>query len=147
MSAVIEVNVKDIQTLAQKLNGFALTDAQAGKLLHSLGKEVAVQTEERFDEERDPEGKKWLELTEAYAKRKAKGSSGGILNRKGFMSKITFQVKGGASVLVGSAMEYADYHQRAKKQTRLRRFLGLNKDNIAGLSELTDDFMEGKAGG
>jgi phage virion morphogenesis protein len=147
MGAMIEVNVKDVQALAQKLNAYALTDAQSKKLLHSLGAEIAEQTIDRFDDERDPEGKKWQALTKRYAKRKAKISRGGILVREGYLSKITFQAQGSASVLVGSAMEYADYHQNAKKIKRRRRFLGLNNNNIADLSDLIDDFMKGKSNG
>ncbi|MDR1231569.1 MAG: phage virion morphogenesis protein [Spirochaetaceae bacterium] len=147
MGSVIEVNAKEIEQLAQKLNAYALSDAQTEKLLHWLGVEITEQTKDRFDDETDPEGNKWRKLTEAYAKRKAKKSCGGILVREGYMSKIIFQVNGGASVLVGSAMEYADYHQNAKKKNRLRRFLGLNNNNIAGLSDLIDEFMKGKAGG
>jgi phage virion morphogenesis protein len=144
---MIEVNVKDVQQLAQKLNAYALSDAQSKNLLHSLGAKIAEQTEDRFDDERDPEGNKWRKLTEAYAKRKAKKSRGGILVREGYMSKIIFQVNGSASVLAGSAMEYADYHQNAKKKNRLRRFLGLNNNNIADLSDRIDEFMKGKTGG
>jgi phage virion morphogenesis protein len=150
MGSMIEVNVKEIEQLAQKLNAYALTDAQTEKLLHSLGVEITEQTKDRFDDGRDPEGNKWRKLTEAYAKRKAKKSRGGILVREGYMSKIIFQVNESASVLAGSAMEYADYHQNAKKKNRLRRFLGLNNNNnnnIADLSDLIDEFMKGKTGG
>jgi phage virion morphogenesis protein len=147
MGSMIEVNVKDVQQLAQKLNAYALTDAQAENLLHSLGTEIVEQTKDRFDDGRDPEGNKWRALTEVYAKRKAKKSRGGILVREGYMSKIIFQVNGSASVLVGSAMEYAFCHQNAKKKNRLRRFLGLNNNNIAGLSDRIDEFIQGKAGG
>jgi phage gpG-like protein len=70
-----------------------------------------------------------------------------MLVREGYLSAIDFQLKGSASVLAGSAMEYADYHQNAKKKNRRRRFLGLNTNNIADLSDLIDDFMKGKANG
>jgi phage virion morphogenesis protein len=147
MGSMIEVNVKDVQQLAQKLNAYALTDAQTEKLLHSLGVEIAEQTKDHFDDTEDPEGRQWQKLTEAYAKQKAKKSRGGILVREGYMSKIIFQVNGSASVLVGSAKEYADYHQNAKKESRRRKFLGLNNNNIASLSDRIDEFMKGKTGG
>jgi phage virion morphogenesis protein len=145
MASIIEVNVREIEQLAAKLNAYALTEAQSKSLLHSLGVEIAEQTKDRFDDERDPDGAKWSELTEAYAKRKTKKSRGGILVREGYMSKITFQTKGSAAVLVGSTMEYADYHQNAKKKNRRRKFLGLNGGNIADLSAAIDTFMKGKA--
>jgi hypothetical protein len=44
-------------------------------------------------------------------------------------------------------MEYADYHQNAKKESRRRKFLGLNSGNINDLSDRIDEFMKGKTGG
>jgi hypothetical protein len=41
-------------------------------------------------------------------------------------------------------MEYADYHQNAKKAKRRRKFLGLSTDNIADLQNVVDEFMKGQ---
>ena len=147
MASVIEVNVKEVERLAKKLNAYALSASDAENLLHSLGVEITEQTKDRFDTETDPEGGKWKALTERYAERKAKKSRGGILTREGDMRNIVFQVNGSASVLVGSAMEYADYHQNAKKAGRRRGFLGLNGGNIADLAGMIDEFMQGKTNG
>jgi phage virion morphogenesis protein len=152
MGSVIEINVKEVGELAKKLAAYSLTPAQEQSLLKSLGAEIAEQTLDRFDNERDPDGGKWKPLTERYAKTKREGtrkkgaknktggSKGGILVREGFMSKIHMNLSG-ASVLVGSAEEYADYHQNAKKANRRRKFLGLNSGNIADLSDAIDTFM------
>jgi phage virion morphogenesis protein len=148
MGSMIEVNVKEIEQLAQKLNGYALTPSKAAGLLHSLGVTVAEQTKDRFDDQLDPEGRAWKPWTEAYHKYLIKKfPKATLLVREDNMRKITSEVNGSASVLVGSVMEYADYHQNAKMKNRLRRFLGLNNNNIADLSDLIDDFMKGKTGG
>jgi phage virion morphogenesis protein len=147
MASIIEVNVREIEQLAAKLNAYALTEAQSESLLQSLGEEVEQQTESRFDVETDPAGNKWRALTERYAKRKRKVSTGGILVRKRNLSDITFDIQGSASVIVGSCAEYADCHQNAKDPKRLRRFLGLNNDDIADLSEAIDVFMQGIVNG
>ena len=147
MASVIEVNVKEVEQLAKKLSAYALSASDAENLLHSLGLEVAEQTKDRFDSETDPEGNKWKALSERYAEQKAKKSRGGILTRKGFMRNIVFQVNGSASVLAGSTMKYADYHQNAKKADRRRRFLGLNNNNITDLADVIDEFMGGKVNG
>ena len=146
MDSFIEYDLKEIHALAQKLNSFALSASDAEKLLHSLGAEVREQTLDRFDDERDSDGNKWRALTEKYAKRKAKKSRGGILVREGSLSAIAFRVNGW-SVLTGSPMRYADYHQNAKNAKRRRRFLGLNAANISELSNMIDAFMKGKAHG
>jgi phage virion morphogenesis protein len=147
MASIIEVNVREIEQLAAKLNAYALTEAQSESLLQPLGVEIADQTKARFDEETDPAGNKWRALTERYAKRKIKDSTGGILDRKGNMRYMSVQPQGSASVIVGSCAEYADCHQNAKDPKRLRRFLGLNNNDISDLSDLIDDFMQGIVNG
>lgn len=159
MGAMIEINLGEVNQLAKKLNSYALTSGQKESLLNSLGLEVEEQTKDRFDEERDPEGVKWKSLTEAYAIRKrngwrkrdgtrVSGSSGGILEREGDLrGAIAHYLESGATVVIGSPMEYADYHQNAKKENRRRRFLGLNSGNIADLDKAIDVFMQGQMNG
>ncbi|GHV20813.1 hypothetical protein FACS189494_05290 [Spirochaetia bacterium] len=147
MGAVVEIDTREIKSLVKKINSYALTDSQKSGLLKSLGVEVEEQTVDRFDTRTDPEGDKWKELTEAYAKRKIEKfkSSGGILVRGGYMrGSIEYRLEGSDTVLTGSTMEYADYHQNAKKEKRRRKFLGLSADNIADLQDLVDEFMKGK---
>jgi phage gpG-like protein len=146
MASVITVSLNEVEQLAQKLNSYALTPAKAKSLLEGLGMTVEEQTKERFDTETDPEGGKWRGLTEAYAKRKNKKASGGILVREGYLREIEFQSQGDSAVLIGSPMEYADYHQNAKKESRRRRFLGLNAGNIDELLTDIETFMEKQAG-
>jgi phage gpG-like protein len=157
MASVITVNLNEVEQLAQKLNSFALTPAKAKSLLKGLGMTVEEQTKSRFDAETDPDGNKWRELTEAYAKQKREGtkkkgakkktggSSGGILTFGGYLkNSVEFQLEGDEAVLIGSPMEYADYHQNAKKESRRRKFLGLNAGNIAELEIAVDEFMKRK---
>jgi phage gpG-like protein len=145
MASVVEIKLDEIQKLVSKINSYALTPSQKSGLLKSLGVEIEAQTVERFYTQIAPEGDKWHELTEAYAKRKIKKSSGGILVREGYMrDSIESQLEGSDTVLIGSTMEYADYHQNAKKEKRRRKFLGLSSDNIVDLQNAVDEFMKGK---
>jgi phage gpG-like protein len=69
-------------------------------------------------------------------------STGGILERGGLMRmSIEHQVINSDTVIVGSPMEYADYHQNAKSEKHRREFLGLSTDNIAELQDAVDLFM------
>jgi len=144
-SAAVKVNLREIERLQRKLNGFALSGGDKERLLSSLGGVLEHQTWERFQLQKDPSGDPWHELTEAYKKRKALTSSGGILNREGLlMTTIESQLTGRDSVLVGSPMEYADFHQSAKDKKRRREFLGLSTDNIDELEDAIDVFLRGK---
>ena len=141
-SAAVEVNLREADKLALKLNAFALSDSDRTRLLKSLGMAVEEQTKARFDIEQNPQGDPWRELTEAYKKRKALKSSGGILEREGLMRQsIESQLKGSDTVVVGSPMEYAGYHQEAKSEKRRREFLGFGTDDIAELQNEVDRFM------
>ena len=151
MGAVIEVNVQEIERLAQKLNAYALTPVQQRSLLKGLGREGEEQTEDRFDTKRDPEGRRWRDISAAYRKFLLRPSpkhpdyrgAQAPLVREGYLrDAIDSQVQGSESVLIGSTREYADYHQSAKKETRRRRFLGLSADNLDDLQALIAVFME-----
>jgi len=145
MGAAVEIKLQEIERLQKKLNDFALSGGDKNRLLTSLGGVLETQTWERFQLQKDPSGDPWHELTEAYKKRKGLISSGGILNREGYLSTtIESQLTGRDSVLVGSPMEYADYHQSAKDKKRRREFLGLSTDNIDELEYSIDVFLRGK---
>jgi phage virion morphogenesis protein len=144
--AAVEIKLQEIDKLARKLNEFVLSGGDKTALLNSLGNVIKEQTMGRFNVQRDPEGDLWRELTEAYKARKGLKSSGGILVLEGLLqSTIEHQLKGGDTVLVGSPMEYAEYHQDAKSEKRRRRFLGFGADDITELQDAVDEFMKGQA--
>ena len=122
-----------------------LSGGDTDRLLNSLGEVIVGQTQERFDTQIDPHGDQWRELTERYKARKLQGddkSNGGILVRGGYMAdSIEFQLPGNDTVIIGSPMEYADYHQNAKSEKRRREFLGISTDNIIELQDAIDVFM------
>jgi phage virion morphogenesis protein len=145
MGAAVEIKLQEIERLQKKLNDFVLSGGDKASLLTSLGGVLENQTHDRFTLEENPSGDPWHKLTEAYKKRKGLTSSGGILNRKGHLiTSIESQLTGRDSILVGSPMEYADYHQSAKDKKRRREFLGLSTDNIDELEYAIDEFLRGK---
>ncbi len=145
MGAAVEINLRDIERLQKKIEKFALSGGDKERLLTSLGNRMVEQTRDRFNLQKDPSGDPWHELTEAYKKRKGFVSTGGILEREGLLKiSIEPQLTGRDSVLVGSPMEYAGYHQSAKDKKRRREFLGLSADNIDELENAIDEFLKGK---
>jgi len=143
MGAAVEVNLSEVKKLAQKITSFMLTGGDTDRLLNSLGMVIEEQTKERFDTLEDPHGDPWRELTERYKARKILDSSGGILTRGGLLQQsIEHQLPGGDTVIIGSPMDYADYHQSAKSEKRRREFLGISTDNIIELQDAIDIFMK-----
>jgi len=151
MSSAVEVDLGEVKKLAQKVMSFMLSGGDTEKLLGELGMVIEEQTKVRFDTQLDPHGDKWRDLTEVYKKRKLKGdknyspSNGSTLIRGGLLAdSIEHQLTDNDTILVGSPMEYADYHQNAKSVKRRREFLGINTDNIAELQDAVDLFMRKK---
>jgi len=77
--------------------------------LKNIGEALLQTTHERFDEERDPSGKKWQPL--AQLTRKLRGEAGPILNRSGRLKmSVNYEVSG--SVLkIGPNTVDAAVHQ------------------------------------
>ena len=142
MGAAVSINVQEVEKLAKRMNAFALTGSDKESLLENLGEVAVGQTHERFDTQRDPQGDPWRRLTEAYKKRKELKSSGGILVYSGQMRMyIESQIIDSETIVVGSPMEYAGYHQEAKNPKRKRMFLGFGTDDITELQDAVDEFM------
>ena len=146
MGNAVEINLREIDTLARKLNAFVLSGGDKTKLLKSLGLVVEEQTKERFDTKRDPDGNAWRKTTEAYHKYLTKhfpGAQPPLVREGGLRDSIENQLLGGDSILIGATAEYADYHQSAKKENRRRKFLGLGANDINELQDEIDNFMKG----
>jgi phage gpG-like protein len=142
--AAVEIKLQEIDKLARKLNEFVLSGGDKTRLLNSLGMVIEEQTKERFDTKLDPEGNEWRKITDAYRAYLEKHfPASSLLVREGFLQmSIEHQLTGSDTVLVGSPMEYAEYHQDAKNEKRRRRFLGFGTDNIIELQDAVDEFMK-----
>jgi phage virion morphogenesis protein len=143
MGAVVELKLNEIEKLAQKLNSFCLSSDDKKNLLHSLGVEVKEQTLDRFGLEEDPKGDPWKALTEAYKIRKGFLSTGGILEREGYLqTTLTSQVNDENSVTIFSPKPYSGFHQEGTKKMPARPFFGLSTDNIDDLGSMIERFMK-----
>jgi len=138
----VEVNISEIEKLANILNSFCLSGNQKMSLLHDLGVEVREQTLDRFDIETDPEGKSWKKLADATSRYKNKICSGGILEREGFLKDtISVKVIDENSVFIRSPMHYAGFHQEGTSTIPARRFLGVCQNNISELANVMNRWI------
>ncbi|MBR0681920.1 phage virion morphogenesis protein [Roseomonas eburnea] len=108
--AHITVTVEAEQARAL-IGGWIATGRDPAPILRAVGARLVSNTQDRFDEEVDPDGAPWEPLTTAWAALK-KGP--GILResgmRGGLQGSITFDVAGG-ELAVGSNKIYAAVHQ------------------------------------
>jgi phage virion morphogenesis protein len=128
--------------------------------MRAVGDYLESVTDERFDNQRTPSGKRWAALTPAYAKRKAndprKRKGAGILvltqemrnsiKRKAKKTSVEVGVKDSAGERV-KARAAAHNYGAPKRNLVARPFLGINADDkkeILGILSLDPDRLKGK---
>ena len=144
-AANVSVNIKEIEALAKKLNGYALTSAQETALLKSLGVEIEAQISERIEStKRDPEGKTWADIadkTRRYLLKHFPSARPPLWRTGELLDTIESQVSGGV-LLTGATKEYAGYLQEGTKRMPARPFIGLSAQDIADLADLIDAWLK-----
>ena len=80
-------------------------------LMRRLGEYLLESTQRRFKDQVKPNGEKWKELDERYARRK-KRNKDKVLTLRGYLrSYIHYQIPDAQTVEVGSNQKYAAIHQ------------------------------------
>ena len=144
-SANVSVNIKEVEALAKKLKGYALTPAQENNLLKSLGVEIETQISERIEStKRDPEGKTWADIadkTRRYLLKHFPSARPPLWRTGELLDTIESQVSGGV-LLTGATKEYAGFLQDGTKRMPVRPFIGLSAQDIADLADLIDAWLK-----
>ena len=148
MGAAIEVNISEVEKLAQKLNSFILSGGDTTRLLNSIGLVIEEQTKDRIEfTKKNPDGGRWDPWklsTLRYLRKHKRFKKATLLNRspaEGLLNSIEFRTKGRDSVIVGSSKEYAGYHQSGTRKMAARKFLGFGVTDIAELQDAVALFM------
>ncbi len=125
--------------------------AQRRNLLNAVGETLVSGTLERFENEEDPEGKKWEPSGRAWEQgvKGRRGRMGKAVQDSGRLrSSIDYAVMQDG-VLVGSNVEYARIHQMGGKAGRGRKvtiparpYLGISKEDREEVEALITDYME-----
>lgn len=130
MSASIQW--KGMNEARQLLQGLIKKTDSLEPLMEDIGAHGVSSTQIRIaDEKRSPDGAKWADYKDPkYAARKAKKSSGGLLEHSGMLIRSMTSNAGKNSVEWGSNREYAATHQFGRGNIVARPFLGIsNKDS------------------
>lgn len=134
-----------LQRFADRLAGISATDLVQGVV--SL---VESQTRRRISTEKtDPTGDAWLSLTDDYAQRKAKKSSGGLLEfHGGLLDSIGSDVVGdsgsvGTNIIYGATHQFGD----ADRGIWPRKYIGISRENDREIDAVVDDWVQGVLNG
>ena len=154
---MITIDLKDADVEgALNRAAHALTDMTP--LMAAIGNLLVDQTEQRFKEDKSPEGVAWAPRSahtlKAYERRAKKPggqqSWGGVLHYSGQLSQNIFSSHGADFASVGSAEPYAAMMQFGGKKSTFanlwgdipaRPFLGLSDANRTDLVDLIADYL------
>ena len=101
-------------------------------LMRRLGEYLLESTQRRFKDQVKPNGEKWKELDERYARRK-KRNKDKVLTLRGYLrSYIHYQVMGADAVEVGSNQKYAAIHQFGGEIDKPERQAAVRYRSVAG---------------
>ena len=148
MTLTTELNLADSKNLLELFHK-GVSPEMVADLVELAAGEVEFQTKQRFEEQKDPQGRAWAAWSAAYAKRRKGGHS--LLQDTGLLlhSINTRAVSGGAHVGVdkgklsaGAPRNYALYHQEGTKKMPQRAFIGLSAKNKAALMDSLNDYLK-----
>jgi phage virion morphogenesis protein len=110
------------QLFASMMRGIAARGKSLRPAMASIGEQMLLSTEQRFADQRDPDGQPWAPLSKRYAKRK-KGDK--ILTERGALRRINYRATD-AGVAWGTNRIYGAIHQLGgtiKQEARTQRLL------------------------
>ena len=108
-------------------------------LLDKLGEDEVARVVRRFDNSEAPDGTPWQPLKRPRPLRQGQRGIGGdqpLMNIGNLYNSITAQVHGNI-LQIGTATDYAHYHQFGTQHIPARPFLGVTDDLLASIKELT----------
>ena len=146
---MIKINLNDQVALAQ-LKQIANQLQQPRKLYGLLGESLKKIHNQRFKDQKDPDGNAWQAVSPRYAAYKAKRKKGTqILKFHGALSERTAYNYDDRGVEFGSPMKYADVHQNGSRKTSgrgsgipKRQWLGVNRDNEQQLLRKANRYLQ-----
>lgn len=148
----VKLNQADVDRLLGKLLS---VESDITKPLEQLGEAIIGNTQRRFEEEVDPDGKAWAPLSESTIKQRRKGNNGTgapdqILNDTGLLKGSYIATVVGRTLEVGTNVEYAVYHQGVEDSVDgnlpVREHLGISDEDVLDAEDIISNFLEEKLG-
>lgn len=134
----------DLTPISERLTNLSKQMSDLKPVMSAIGGILESSTRLRIsNQKKDADGQKWAALSESTLRSKRRGSL--LVNRGMLMRSITHSASA-RSVIVGSNMAYARFHQEGTKNMPARPFLGLSKHDYDDVADLLDDWLNGLIG-
>lgn len=105
-------------------------------MLDELGQDEVARVVQRFEQSRSPDGTAW----QALKRPRPRGGEYPLQDTGVLMGSITAQAHGN-TLQIGTAIDYAHYHQFGTQHIPARPFLGVSDDLLASIKELTHAYF------
>lgn len=105
-------------------------------MLDELGQDEVARVVQRFEQSRSPDGTAW----QALKRPRPRGGDRPLQDTGVLMGSITAQVHGN-TLQIGTATDYAHYHQFGTQHIPARPFLGVSDDLLTSIKELTHAYF------
>lgn len=105
-------------------------------MLDELGRDEVARVVQRFEQSRSPDGTAW----QALKRPRPRGGDRPLQDTGVLMGSITAQAHGNI-LQIGTATDYAHYHQFGTQHIPARPFLGVTDDLLASIKELTHAYF------
>lgn len=154
--ARIRIDLPGLDTAERRLGALAAAGRDLTPLMRDIGEYLLRSTRERFETERDPDGRPWKPLSETTRRRKRRNKDR-ILTQDGFLGGTLNYRASPAELLFGSPQVYAGVHQfgapkgsfgRTSKGSPIpwgdipaREFLGLSDADGVEITGLVADYL------
>ena len=119
-----------------KLRMLAAKGEDLSPMLDELGQDEVARVVQRFEQSRSPDGTAW----QALKRPRPRGGDRPLQDTGVLMGSITAQVHGNI-LQIGTATDYAHYHQFGTQHIPVRPFLGVSDDLLASIKELTHAYF------
>ena len=119
-----------------KLRMLAAKGENLSPMLDELGQDEVARVVQRFEQSRSPDGTAW----QALKRPRPRGGDRPLQDTGVLMGSITAQAHGNI-LQIGTATDYAHYHQFGTQHIPARPFLGVTDDLLASIKELTHAYF------
>lgn len=139
---VVSINVTD-KALQQKLREVASKVSDPSELMEEIGQIMLLSTDQRWEQEIDPNGDRWAENSNYTRElKRARGQIDKILQASGrARASINYKVDKD-QVIIGTNVEYMVKHQLGTEGQKKREFLGISDEDKVEIAIAADEYLK-----
>lgn len=145
----VQVSTSIEDQVSPRIARLALKIRDLSPVLDEIGASNVTETQHRFEQETDPEGRKWQGLSALTIAKRKQARPRILQDKRHLFDSITHVVSGGKQVAVGSNKVQARIHQLGgfagrghKVEIPARPYLGISEEGRKEILDIVRDHIE-----